>query len=119
MTADVDVVVTDGFTGNVALKTLEGGHAGPGRRRARRRSSTDEASRGAADVLLPALLPLYADARPRHHRRRDAARRRRRVHHQPRLVVGHGHGQRHRGWPREMVEAGVVDRLRRGGRRAG
>jgi glycerol-3-phosphate acyltransferase PlsX len=25
MTADVDVVVTDGFTGNVALKTLEGG----------------------------------------------------------------------------------------------
>ncbi len=25
MTDDVDVVVTDGFTGNVALKTLEGG----------------------------------------------------------------------------------------------
>jgi glycerol-3-phosphate acyltransferase PlsX len=25
MTADIDVVVTDGFTGNVALKTLEGG----------------------------------------------------------------------------------------------
>src|SRR5207302_9893910 len=25
MTTDVDVVVTDGFTGNVALKTLEGG----------------------------------------------------------------------------------------------
>ena len=25
MTADVDVVVTDGFTGNVVLKTLEGG----------------------------------------------------------------------------------------------
>jgi len=25
MTEDVDVVVTDGFTGNVALKTLEGG----------------------------------------------------------------------------------------------
>jgi glycerol-3-phosphate acyltransferase PlsX len=28
MSADVDVVVTDGFTGNVALKTLEGGLAG-------------------------------------------------------------------------------------------
>ena len=28
MTDDVDVIVTDGFTGNVVLKTLEGGLTG-------------------------------------------------------------------------------------------
>ena len=40
MTDDVDVVVTDGFTGNVVLKTLEGGgdgrRPGPARRLRRR-----------------------------------------------------------------------------------
>jgi glycerol-3-phosphate acyltransferase PlsX len=50
-------VVTDGFTGNVALKTLEGGL----------RSivnalygvfATNDETKAAADVLLPALLPL-------------------------------------------------------------
>jgi len=54
---DADVVVTDGFTGNVALKTLEGGL----------RSivnalygvfATNDETKAAADVLLPALLPL-------------------------------------------------------------
>jgi glycerol-3-phosphate acyltransferase PlsX len=63
MTDDVDVVVTDGFTGNVALKTLEGGlkalvnalfavfgASGP--------------AREAADVLMPELLPLYAELDP-------------------------------------------------------
>lgn len=63
MTPDVDVVVTDGFTGNVVLKTLEGGM----------RSlvgailgafGTDEHTRAAADVLMPALLPLYATLDP-------------------------------------------------------
>ncbi len=63
MSDDVDVVVTDGFTGNVALKTLEGGL----------RSlvgaivatfDTDAASRAAADALMPALLPLYAQLDP-------------------------------------------------------
>jgi glycerol-3-phosphate acyltransferase PlsX len=57
MTDEVDVVVTDGFTGNVALKTLEGGlrvivdnlYAVFG--------SSDEA-RAAAEVLLPLLAPL-------------------------------------------------------------
>jgi phosphate acyltransferase len=58
-----DVVVTDGFTGNVALKTLEGslrflfdtmlGVFG-----------TDEATREAAGVLLPHLLPLAAQFEP-------------------------------------------------------
>ena len=63
MSADVDVVVTDGFTGNVVLKTLEGGM----------RSlvdailgafATDETTRAAADALMPALLPLYATLDP-------------------------------------------------------
>jgi phosphate acyltransferase len=58
-----DVVVTDGFTGNVALKTLEGalrffmqalagilGH--------------DEATRRAAEVLLPHLAPLADEFDP-------------------------------------------------------
>ena len=58
-----DVVVTDGFTGNVALKALEGslrfvfdallGVFG-----------TDEATKQAADVLLPHLLPLAAELEP-------------------------------------------------------
>ena len=58
-----DVIVTDGFTGNVALKTLEGslrflfdtmlGVFG-----------TDEATREAAGVLLPHLLPLAAQFEP-------------------------------------------------------
>lgn len=59
----VDVVVTDGFTGNVALKTLEGGMStligailGA--------FDTDERTRAAADTLMPALLPLYATMDP-------------------------------------------------------
>jgi glycerol-3-phosphate acyltransferase PlsX len=58
-----DVIVTDGFTGNVTLKTLEGslrflfdtmlGIFG-----------TDDATREAAGVLLPHLLPLAAQFEP-------------------------------------------------------
>ncbi len=58
-----DVIVTDGFTGNVTLKTLEGslrflfdtmlGVFG-----------TDDATREAAQVLLPHLLPLAAEFEP-------------------------------------------------------
>ena len=58
-----DVIVTDGFTGNVTLKTLEGslrflfdtmlGVFG-----------TDDATRSAAEVLLPHLLPLAAQFEP-------------------------------------------------------
>jgi phosphate acyltransferase len=58
-----DVIVTDGFTGNVTLKTLEGslrflfdtmlGVFG-----------TDDATRDAAGVLLPYLLPLAAQFEP-------------------------------------------------------
>jgi glycerol-3-phosphate acyltransferase PlsX len=58
-----DVVVTDGFTGNVALKTLEGslrflfeamlGVFG-----------TNDETKAAADVLLPHLLPVAAEFEP-------------------------------------------------------
>jgi phosphate acyltransferase len=58
-----DVIVTDGFTGNVTLKCLEGslrflfdtmlGVFG-----------TDDATREAAQVLLPHLLPLAAEFEP-------------------------------------------------------
>jgi glycerol-3-phosphate acyltransferase PlsX len=59
MTDAVDVVVTDGFTGNVVLKTLEGAM------RFAMRSvlasfETDDDTRAAGGVLLPALLP-FAD----------------------------------------------------------
>ncbi len=62
----VDVIVTDGFTGNVALKTLEG---------ALRFMfttittviATDEATRAAGDVLMPHLLPVAADLDPDTH----------------------------------------------------
>ncbi len=57
------MIVTDGFTGNVTLKTLEGslrflfetllGVFG-----------TDDATREASSVLLPHLLPLAAEFEP-------------------------------------------------------
>jgi len=58
-----DVIVTDGFTGNVTLKTLEGSlrflfdtMLGV--------FATDDATREAAGVLLPHLLPLAAQFEP-------------------------------------------------------
>ncbi len=58
-----DVVVTDGFTGNVALKSLEGTLrfifdvvTGV--------FMLDEETKAAADVLLPHLLPLVAEFEP-------------------------------------------------------
>jgi glycerol-3-phosphate acyltransferase PlsX len=63
LTDALDVVVTDGFTGNVVLKTLEGavkvfieavlGVMG----------STEE-TRQASEALLPALMPLYRELDP-------------------------------------------------------
>jgi glycerol-3-phosphate acyltransferase PlsX len=58
-----DVVVTDGFTGNVALKTLEGGLQvligsilGV--------FATNDETKEAADHLLPYLVPLYESMNP-------------------------------------------------------
>ena len=63
MTPDVDVVVTDGFTGNVVLKTLEGGmrtlvNAIFGA------FATSPETQAASEVLIPALLPLYGTLDP-------------------------------------------------------
>ena len=58
-----DVIVTDGFTGNVALKALEGSlrflfDAMLGV------FATNEETKAAADVLLPYLLPVAAEFEP-------------------------------------------------------
>ncbi|WP_436795419.1 phosphate acyltransferase PlsX [Actinospongicola halichondriae] len=63
LTDDVDVVVTDGFTGNVALKSLEGGMKALVNRLLEAFGANDE-TRAAADVLMPELLPLYASLDP-------------------------------------------------------
>jgi phosphate acyltransferase len=59
MTADVDVVVTDGFTGNVALKTLEGGMKAMAKAVLEAVGRTD-----VADEALAGLLPLYSTVDP-------------------------------------------------------
>ena len=58
-----DVVVTDGFTGNVALKTLEGGLKAVIAGLLEAFDSSDEA-RAAAATLWPALTPLYDSLDP-------------------------------------------------------
>jgi glycerol-3-phosphate acyltransferase PlsX len=63
MTAEVDVVVTDGFTGNVVLKTLEGGLRTLVGAIFEAFGSSPEA-KAASDVLLPALMPLYGSVDP-------------------------------------------------------
>src|SRR5688500_9342476 len=62
MTPDVDVVVTDGFTGNVALKTLEGGMKAIVTAVVGALSATEF-----ADKALDGLLPLYAQVDPDQH----------------------------------------------------
>ena len=112
MTADVDVVVTDGFTGNVVLKTLEGGMRTLVGAIFEAFGSSPEA-KAASDVLLPALLPLYAHARPRQHGRGHAPRRRRPVPDLPRLLVGHGHRERRAGGQGAPRRRRSSSRLRR------
>ena len=63
MSDQVDVVVTDGFTGNVVLKTLEGGVKFVVNRVLSAMTETEEA-RQAAKSLLPALAPLAAELDP-------------------------------------------------------
>jgi glycerol-3-phosphate acyltransferase PlsX len=63
MTDEIDVIVTDGFTGNVALKTLEGGLRAFVNGLFEVFASSDEA-KVAAEVLMPSLLPLYAQLDP-------------------------------------------------------
>jgi glycerol-3-phosphate acyltransferase PlsX len=63
LTDAADVVVTDGFTGNVVLKTLEGSVRVVVDALLSVMTSTDEA-RAATKVLLPALMPLQAELDP-------------------------------------------------------
>lgn len=63
MTDDVDVVVTDGFTGNVVLKTLEGAMKSLVAGLLGAFDTTDD-TRAHAEALLPALLPLYETLDP-------------------------------------------------------
>jgi glycerol-3-phosphate acyltransferase PlsX len=63
MSADVDVVVTDGFTGNVVLKTLEGGMRFLQGKILEAASSTPERM-SAFEVLWPALEPVVTELDP-------------------------------------------------------
>ena len=63
MKKTADVVVTDGFTGNVALKTLEGGLKVLFNALLEAFGSKPE-YKEPADALLPALLPLHAQMSP-------------------------------------------------------
>lgn len=63
MSDDVDVVVTDGFTGNVVLKTLEGGMRFIQAKIFEAAASTPERA-AAFEVLWPALEPLVQELDP-------------------------------------------------------
>lgn len=65
LTDGLDVMVTDGFTGNVLLKALEGGVKAVVNAVLEAMSSTEE-TRRASEVLVPALLPLYREMDPDH-----------------------------------------------------
>ena len=58
-----DVIVTDGFTGNVALKTAEGVAKSLVAALVEAFGSSEDARRG-AELLAPALIPLYEKANP-------------------------------------------------------
>jgi glycerol-3-phosphate acyltransferase PlsX len=106
MTPEVDVVVTDGFTGNVALKTLEGGLRTLVAAVLEGLSTTE-----VADAALAALLPLYGTLDP------DQTGGAMLLGVDGVCIISHGsssataivNATRVAG---EMVEAGVVDRLR-------
>ena len=61
-TGGVDVAVTDGFTGNVVLKALEGGVRMI--ITALQEAMTAEGLQEHADAVMPALLPLYTTLDP-------------------------------------------------------
>lgn len=63
MSDTADVIVTDGFTGNVVLKTLEGGMRAVVNALVAAFGASDE-TRAASEVLMPALLPLYESLDP-------------------------------------------------------
>lgn len=110
MTDDVDVVVTDGFTGNVVLKTLEGGMKTVVKALLAAFASKPEYEPHAA-VLLPSLLPLYESLDPETYGGAillgvDGV-----------CIISHGSSSARAmvngiSVAREMVEAGMVDEIR-------
>jgi glycerol-3-phosphate acyltransferase PlsX len=106
MTDTVDVVVTDGFTGNVALKTLEGGM------RALVRSVLDAlGTTSVADEAFAALMPLYATLDP------DGTGGAMLLGVDGVCIISHGSSSataivNAARVASEMIEAGVVERLR-------
>lgn len=63
MTSEVDVVVTDGFTGNVVLKTLEGALKTV-MASLLAAFTSEESYKAHAEALMPALLPLAEELAP-------------------------------------------------------
>jgi glycerol-3-phosphate acyltransferase PlsX len=63
MTDQVDVIVTDGFTGNVVLKSLEGSLKVAFRAVLGAFAATDE-TKAASEVVMPYLLPLANELDP-------------------------------------------------------
>jgi glycerol-3-phosphate acyltransferase PlsX len=110
MTDAVDVVVTDGFTGNVVLKTLEGGMKAVVKAMLAA-FAAEERYKPHADALLPALLPLYETLDPETYGGAfllgvDGV-----------CVIAHGSSSQRAiangiQVAREMVERGMVDELR-------
>ena len=108
----VDVVVTDGFTGNVALKLMEGTARTVAAAVGDAARSNPVAAVGGL-LLKPALGGMRRRAASRHHRRRDPARPARHRRRRPRQLRRRGHRQR--GPPRRPLRRG---RRRRAHRRA-
>jgi glycerol-3-phosphate acyltransferase PlsX len=110
MSDTVDVVVTDGFTGNVVLKTLEGGMKTVVRALLDAFASEPH-YRPHADALLPSLLPLYETLDPETYGGAillgvDGV-----------CIIAHGSSSQRAMFngisvAREMVEAGMVDEIR-------
>jgi phosphate acyltransferase len=106
MTPDVDVIVTDGFTGNVTLKTLEGGLKALVQAVLGALSPTD-----VADEALAALMPLYTTLDP------DSTGGAMLLGVDGVCIISHGSSSATAivnavRVAKEMVEAEVVDRLR-------
>ncbi|HEV7760737.1 MAG TPA: phosphate acyltransferase PlsX [Acidimicrobiales bacterium] len=106
MTAEVDVVVTDGFTGNVALKTLEGGMKALVGAVVGALNATE-----VAEQAFAGLLPLYATVDP------DTYGGAMLLGVKGVCIISHGSSSSTAivnavNVARDMVEAGVVDRLR-------
>ncbi len=109
--ATVDVVVTDGFTGNVALKLMEGTAKTVAAAVGDAARSNPVAALGGL-LLKPGARRPAPRAPPRHHRRRDPARAARDRRRRPRQL--RRRGDRQRDPPRRPLRRGRRGRAHRG-----